>query len=159
MLDLNSFDSLRKFAQVKMVESAVGKDLVANLTLEALEIDFAKLVANIPTLAKLPGLSICMFLTIEAVQLLLTAPNYYWFWKSLRNAGLREGFEKISFAEIEQEFQDQRKNLSRSIALRVEIESMTAADVALRVAHGVLLVDFENGKPIVVYNPILTCSR
>ena len=97
MLDETSLHLLIRLAGAQLSNSSVGKDLVAHLTSDALEIEFGRLVDSISTLAdesKENTPSISIFFTDEAIKSPMKLPNYYWFWKVVQLCCFAAGSEK-----------------------------------------------------------------
>ena len=99
------------------------------------------------------------FFTAEAVARLLTLPNTFWFWNVVYYAAehpARNG--QIDHVIIDRVFRQKRDCLAGVYDLEKAIDQLSAHELALRVAEGVILFKSLNWQHLndaaLVFNPI-----
>jgi hypothetical protein len=120
--------------------------------------DMHKLACAIHDKEQLPDSEIlATFFTFEAVKFLLTMPNRYWFWRTVEWACVFSSEPSDSLISLEAAQRAVRKlrldfNVSK-YDLTVSPKQLSIANLADRVAQGIILVD-HNDRGRIRFNPL-----
>lgn len=88
-----------------------------------------------------------VFFTDDAVELLLQCPNLFWFWKVFGNSVTeqRDKSARIEMDAVERAIAIERMNLAKWWNGKNSLELVSRENLALYVAEGVVLVDYNIG--------------
>ena len=97
----------------------------------------------------------------DAIPLLLSLPNEFWFWKIVERAGmLDDASAKVSRAAVENAIWHWRVEASKEFDLHKKVSDLTSAERTLRLSFGVVIWRRANdGHFELVMNPIFDMSR
>lgn len=97
------------------------------------------------------------FFEKEAVELLLSLPNLYWFWRIVESSIIKAGNGRhvIGVEAVRGAMAEERNNAGRAYDLKKDISELSQVETALWVAAGILVVQSSLlGEPALLRNPV-----
>jgi hypothetical protein len=149
---------LNSIAQEQKLEKASNKNWYNELREDGLGQQLYQLALQVRGVQSLEtGEVLPTFCTNEAQQLLMSMPNYYWFWHVLQDAIFREGDEsdRIGIQAVQRAVHELRCSATYAVDLKRRVEDLSATEACMWMALGIVLVKTEgHNTTVLVRNPI-----
>jgi hypothetical protein len=153
-------EQLYRIATEKMLETAEERSFFCPFTENYFRANLYPLACQAKEAASMTDKEILpAFFADKATAYLLSLPNVYWFWATVREAVLDDriyqGKRKIALKSVKSAVSRLRRALAHKADLKRPIAKLTAAQLCARTALGIILVKPQRfDLDEIVFNPM-----
>ncbi len=152
---------LYQIASIAEQNSAVDRNFTQRVSPQMLGENIHKLAQRVRGVAALDNDQVLLtFFSAEAIAILFTMPNRYWFWRVVAYSALAadDAAEVISAAIVKDALRHFRSGLGSDFDFTRRIDQLTVQEACLSVAAGIILLKSDDGLMsknfVPVFNPI-----